>query len=408
MGTKPKKSSNKKVKFGKIIGKKGSNLTILLLILLLAIALLYAVSQRMSADSTSTVAMGTATRNTNKAITAKTMKEVGTIKFSGKVVDKTDNAKVVAGQAVTIYTNGSNTRSNSSGEMLTSNAQGLVSSGDYSICTSDSNLYTIMTKGCLKKVTKISLNTTPANAASAPKRISNSYRKQHSISIGNASYIEPQFKEKFTSVSGGIATGIAGQWTTPTSLIYSDNSGVKVVENKIDSKKLYEVGSIDFSIMVVSKTDKTKGIVGQYVAVEPASITYRKVRQFLSSKTVTTPTSLSSLNLKGGSGETGIASGGHYSICIKGSNLRYYIMDAGCKSSVDRLSIFLTNAGGEKLAKVTTLNQGVNRSGGGYSAAEFGKVYIKKDGTTSSEIKGEWKTINNVLLYSDGSGGKTL
>lgn len=385
MGTKLKKRSHKKSKSVRIAGKNRSNLTLLLLVFVLAALLLLVVSQRMSADAVTT------------ASSIAAYKEVGTINYSLKVVDKVDNGKSIPGQAVTVYTNGSTKLV----ENLTSGADGMVSGGTYSICTKDSNLYTIMTKGCVQKVTKITVSTKSGTV------LNSGYAKKSTVSVASGSYIEPQFREKFVSVTGGTATGIAGQWAMPISMLYSDGSGVRVMENKLTANKAYEVGTLDVSVLVVDKKDKTKVVSDQYVSVEPATITYRTVTKWFKKKKVPTSTNLPNLKTKGVSSAAGVGLGGRYSICANGS-LRYYIMDAGCKNKIGRLSIYLTDAAGTKLPKAKTFAQGLNKTGSGYTLAEFLKAFGKKDGTASNEIKGEWKTKNSTLIYSNGTGGKSF
>jgi len=373
-------------------------------------------------------------------------RQVGTISYSFKVVAPNDqNAAGIAGMPVTVETQqqlvnfanrgtntGSVTNSNTNAsshantnnsvvsrngnysEQLTTNASGLITGDNYAVCTKDDYTYAIMTSGCVSRVTALnaSLNSLPTQSKKAAKR----NKRNKIIVIVDPGYdiLAAQFKDLFSNLSGGVSSGIAGQWSMQTSLIYSDGSGGKIVDNSASAnKKFYEVGTIDLPVQVLSDKKKTANVqAGQNVTVNAFNFSPR--RKFVSynsyilnySEKDKTNNVLANLSVSSTSDAQGMIVGGHYSVCYQ--NRRYYIMAPGCTQKVLGISIYLAPNSATNSNKVIEFAQKINQDGKGYSDSEFLNKFVANSGNAAQVISGGYRTKVSTIIYSDGTGGKGI
>lgn len=356
-----------------------------ILALILGIALIFVMSQRIWTDLT--------------AVHFVPKDEVASLNYSFKIVDKADNSKVIPNQAVTVATN----RDIKHSQQVASNAVGLVIAGNYSVCTKDSIVYFIMTKGCAKKVSEVSASLTSAGQSDGGI---SSDTKQVTVKFGRSGFIEPQFKELFVQDAGEVKDGISGKFSLQTAVVYSDGSGGETAPDLTASvSKLYEVGSVDLLAQVVSKKQK-QPVIGQTVEVRPFKLNYQGAHGWFQKKHASTFSSLTALNVASSSDAGGFVRAAHFSICMR-SDLHYYLMDYGCRNMIDKLSVSLDQVDG-KSAEPTDLSVPLNRLGKGYTQKEFSRIFVRKNGDLSKGVKGEWRSQKSILLYQDGSGGKSL
>jgi hypothetical protein len=289
-----------------------------------------------------------------------------------------------------------------------------------------------MAKGCTKRIRNIDvtipISINPSTVSTSEyKRLKKSTRT-FSIRVNHTvDFPAVQFKDLYKNVSGGIDAGIAGVWSMQTSLVYSDGTGGKVVDNYAAAmKKYYEVGTVDIPIQIVTSQAVSTPVVGKNTTIQAydsspekefswKSLTIKNYWPYRYSQSDSNHI-LTNATLNTTTDSQGIITG-RYTLCSQDN--KYYIMSKSCGYKIKGLSVDFSGAA----ITVTTSNANTNSAdstenksaalplnGNGYSQSDFNKKFITSDVSVSASptIKGAWKAKSTIVVYSDGTGVKLL